>query len=148
MSVTFTADKATFHYEEVPCDFPGCVEGNRCGYCQDGVERQRVSDAPELNLGNGNAVALLGMLALPTTEWGDVEASVVPMVRKTLADALNLRRVRAPLDSEATDVGGPGTGQCRVVSFGNTDDQTMRRLMDLDGVLAWAEENQSGVSWG
>lgn len=149
MSVTFTADKAKVHYEKIPCDFPGCTEGNRCGYCDDGVEHRRVSDAPELNLANGNAAAICRMLSMPDEGgYGYIDATVVPMVRETILGALNARSMRRPLDRATHAYGGPGTGHCRVIEVGNDDDSTMRRLMDLDAVLAWAEENQSAVSWG
>ena len=150
MSVTFSVPTAKISYQSTPCDFPGCVPGNRCGYCDDGVETQRVSEAPEANFANVNARALLVMLALPTDDYlcGAVEASVVPMVRATIFTTLNLRRLRAPADRETkTTRGSRGLG-CTIIEAGNTDEDTMRRLMDLDAVFAWAEEHSTTVSWG
>jgi hypothetical protein len=148
MSVTFSAQGAETHFEDLPCDFPGCNPGNRCGYCDDGIYRIRVGEAPEVNFANANARAILDLLGLPTDDCGTVEADVVPMVRATILGVMNVRRLRAPLDVEASHSGGPGTGTCHVINCGNTDDHTMRRLADLDAVFGWAEEHKAAVNWG
>lgn len=145
MSVTFSVGDAVVKYEDRPCDFPGCVAENRCGYCQDGVESVRASDTPECNFANGNATALLRLLGLPADACGDVAAKDVPAVLRRCLAAINVRGSRAHLLSEPYTE--RGTRGATAYFGGNTDDQTLSRLTRMAELLMWASQNGKGMSW-
>jgi hypothetical protein len=132
MSVTFWCPEAPRRTVTKPCDFPGCVPGNRCGYCDDGVESERVSDAPEFNLCNGNARAILGLVGLaampepiewtlhPSTSenetalpiftggelYGELTLDQMATIRQRLLVLLNSAKRRAPGIREGVELMG------------------------------------------
>ena len=139
MSVTFFAVEAVTIPSYIPCDSPDCSAESRCGYCRDGQVLDYVDQSA--NFSNRNAGAVLEILGLPNTPDGEIAADVVPMVRKTLFGALNVVRLRQPGVF-------PTVVQGNMFSTGSGDEDVLRRLMQVDAVLAWAEENNSAVSWG
>lgn len=146
MSVTFSCPNAPMTDVSEACNTLDCVFGNRCPYCDDGVVKYRTSSAPSCNFANGNAAAILKLVGLKVDSWGDIDVSVVPMVRTTILGLLNSERSRRHLVREPQTSQAPG--HAKLIDFGNGDDQTMRRLMDLDALLAYAEEHGYTVSWG
>lgn len=166
MSITFTCPEAPRH--EVECPF--CVEARERGwveshencdpYCS-GTSRE--SEAPEVNFANGNAMDLCRLLNLSTECWGEVSAEELPALQRRLIQALNVDSHRSHLviDGYELEPGHAGTAIVhedglarierrgpRVVSFGNTDDQTIRRLSALQTLVTFATENNFPITWG
>jgi len=116
----------------------------------------------EVNFANGNARGVLGLLGLPTDDLlGSVEADEIPAILQRILVASNRRDARAHLDTDPEDSRGatrvetdPETGLPRittgprVIGFGNTDEDTLRRLSALRTLFVKAREHGSGVSWG
>jgi len=166
MSVTFGCPDALAHEESRACDFPGCKPGDRCGYCQDGIEFERISDAPECNFCNENARNLLDLLDLPCDEpglYGCVEVEDLAALRRRIMFLTNSEAKRAHLVTETQVIGGEKrvrsvldgnvvrlerTSIGRVIRCGNTDDQTLRRLGQLDRLLEFAQVSGFRVTWG
>lgn len=116
----------------------------------------------EANFANTNAAGILRLLDLPCEDGlcGSIEADEIPAVLQRILVVMNRRGARAPLDRDAADfraparvVTDPETGLDRiatgprVVSFGNTDADTMRRLDDLRTLFVKAREHGSSVTW-
>jgi len=146
MSVDFTAAAAVTRYIEEPCDFPGCCEQERCGYCQEGIMQRRVSDAPELNLNNGNAAIVIQCLGLDPDMWGKLDPEQIPTIRRRIMYLRNRPLTLASHARASSDTQHPG--QCRVVCGGIEAQAILERLERLDAVLAWAQEHNSEVRWG
>ena len=147
MSVDFTAAAATTQYVDKACDFPGCCEEERCGSCQEGIMQERVSDAPELNLNNGNAAIVIRVLGLdPPDMWGKLATEQLPAIRRRIMYLRNRPLALASYARETADTRRPG--QCRVVCGGIDAQVILDRLERLDAVLAWAQERNSEVLWG
>jgi hypothetical protein len=147
MSFTFTPTNASYKEVNEPCDFPGCVDGNRCGYCDDGEQTDRVCEAPTLNLANSNARGILMALGKEPVESGQWEVNELGDARQRVLLAKNKAAVRGCALRDASESGGPGTGQCKVIVGGYTDAQVFDRLCRLDDVLAWGQEHDSPVQW-
>lgn len=117
--------------------------------------------APSANFANVNAGAILRLLGLygDGELWGSCEAG---KLRQRILRARNNDRtaaIEAPYELEPGHAGtavvtedgitrlerrGP-----RVISFGNTDRQTLRRLEDLDQLAIWAQWHQHAIIyWG
>jgi len=125
-------------------------------------ETRAAPEGCEVNFANGNARGVLGLLGLPTDDlFGSVEADEVPEILQRVLVASNRRDARAHLDTAPEDGRGPArvemdpemglpriTTGARVIGFGNTDADTMRRLSALRTLFAKAREYGSGVSWG
>lgn len=159
MSVTFWCPQAPSRTELVPCDYPGCDEGNRCGYCRDGFDNVRISEGPEVNVTGGNALNILRLLGQTAEEWGGWKVEEMPAVRRAilLAKAQDKDRealVREASESQGTKIGKNDQGvteiqrTCKVIDFGNTDEQTLRRLDNLEALLVYAQANQMEINWG
>jgi hypothetical protein len=164
MSVTFGCSSAPSKMVERPCDFPGCEPGNRCGYCEDGIERERVSDAPEINWANGNARPILSLLGLEADDlYGSLSVEAIPAVRRTIMGLLNVESQRAPALREFEEFGGDEVREvthegnlatisvrrtCRCIVAGLDDAGVERRLRQCDALLAYAQEHSFEVSWG
>lgn len=135
------------------------VDGKCDRYCP-GTEE--VSEAPELNLSNVSAYSILRLLGLPPEDGGTIQAHEVPDVLRRVIRALNVDADRAGLVREGFDerahapriehdktTGLPtiSTG-CRSVSFGTTDEQTVRWLTVLQEILTYAADRELPVGWG
>ncbi len=121
------------------------------------------STLPELNLSGSNAGQILSLLGLPAKEYGKLAHADIPSVLRSIMAVSNIDSRRAGLVREASDgrafdtavvVEDPETGLptitrgCRMVDFGNTDEQTMGRLLRLRTVLVAASEGGFDVHWG
>lgn len=157
MSVTFHIPQAPKDANVIDCDFPGCVEGNRCGYCADGLEVIDTSETPEANFTNANAHNLLMLLGeIPTEDvYGSWALADLPIVRRAIMRARAGSRVH--LIREASEsrgvkvVNGPVPTierGCKVIDCGNTNEQTLRRLATLEKVIIYAQEHGWEVHWG
>lgn len=166
MSMTFCCWEAP--RKVVPCWYcehykstsPDLLVDGKCDRFCPGTEE--VSEAPELNLSNDSALGILGLLGLPRQDGGTVEAQEVPDVLRKVIRALNVEADRQGLVREGYDerahearierdaeTGLPtiSTG-CRVVSFGTTDEQTVRQLTVLRELLVYAADRGLPVGWG
>ena len=118
---------------------------------------------PELNLANGNARQVLALVGLPSEEYGKVAHADIPAALRGIMLAMNKDSDRAPLVRESSeryafdtpvvmedaDTGLPTiTRGVKVIDFGNTDDQTMSRLIRLREVLVAASSGGFDVHWG
>jgi len=150
MSITFSSPASRVSYITQPCDFPGCREGDRCGYCDDGIEQIRVTEAPELNFSNGNAHIIINVLGLPQDDpmdmWGKVPPELIPTVRQRITYLRNSPLSLAPHTRETSDTQLPG--QCRIVCGGIDAQAILSRLERLDVLFAWAQEHNAEVCWG
>jgi len=161
MSITFGCPQAPVHNQVQACDFPGCVEGARCGYCKDGFDIARVSEAPECNFANSNARDILRILCEDTNDMcGSWDVEHLPTIKHLLMQTKNREStrqhlVREPSMSQAVraiagekgDVGKIEMG-CKVIDCGNTDEQTIRRLEDLEELVTYAHYHKWEVTWG
>jgi hypothetical protein len=164
MSVTFCCMDAP--RKQVPCqfcdepwaDFPeGNGKGGKCdAYCT-GFTSESV--APEVNFANGNAIALLRLLG-----WTDEDDYLSgscdgATMRQRILKARNGNRDSAvreayeqkPKHTIVKDERGllriERSGP-RIISFGNTDEQTLQRLAWLEALAVWAQDNEHEISWG
>lgn len=170
MSVTFWCPEAP--RKPVPCqfcqgeyvDFPkGNGRGGKCDRFCTGFEN--VSEAPEVNMGSGNAGAILSLLDIPSgAECGEPCGEVVDIAdfRRRIVRARNANR--SHLEADYVELPGGHAGVAviededglpriqrmgaRMISFGNTDDQTVRRLEALDRLATWAQANNQRITWG
>ena len=171
MSVTFTCMDAP--RDKVPCDIcrmeresceqfgeeiPWNGKGGCCTPWCDGTHMQ--TQSPEPNFGNGNARNVLRLLGLDTDElYGSCDAATMLRAIMKARNSDRSSAVEAPFELEPGHAGtavvvddngmqrierrGP-----RVVSFGNTDEQTMRRLGNLTELAQYASEHGFEISWG
>lgn len=113
------------------------------------------STLPEVNWSSANARGVMDLLGLDP-ESGDLSPEEIPAVLRAIMGAKNRDAARAGLVVPASDeraparvVGGdriePG---CRIIGFGNTDEDTLRRLDAFQGLLIQALEGNYSVSWG
>lgn len=101
-----------------------------------------------VNLANLNARKIVDLLGLPDDNLtGSLEVSDLSTYRQRIIRALNMESDRSHLVADSTDEGGPGTGQCRTIFFGNTDEQTRDRLERLLDLFKYAQERNLSVSW-
>ncbi len=178
MSYTFTADvsDAQTSTKEEPClcaqgaecfgdAFQNSVEPHRaelaaeawdkCLHCKGtGVESVENDDAPSLNLGNDNAVSLLGALGLTVDCWGEI---ALPEARRAVMRA----RARKSLSvyTRATEIvyGAPradenGAIELRPIrshGFGLTEDGLRDRIERFASfVEASASRGATTITWG
>lgn len=167
MSVTFQCPDAP--RRQVPCqfcqeawaDFPeGNGLGGKCDrFCTGTTEE---SSAPEVNFANGNAIGILALLGWTDSEdylGGSCDAVTM---RRRIMRARNTDRSDLVVEPSETPGGHAGTqvieGEdglptiqrmgASTISFGNTDEQTLRRLASLEALAIWAQENGLEISWG
>jgi len=164
VSVTFTCPDAPSEIRRVPCDSPDlgleCTEGHRCGYCDDGWMEQHVTDCPEVNFSNDNTRAILALLQIAPEVVGSLTPSQIPAVLRRcmvvvnqVADRAHLvfdtceepreRRVVVNEDGMPEITTGP-----RIIHGGNTDEDTLRRLDNIQEILVYAAEHGYTVAWG
>jgi hypothetical protein len=158
MSVNFWIPEAPKDAEIVECDFIGCVPGNRCGYCADGLDVIDTSEAPRANFAEANAHNLLVLLGEVPTQgvYGSWTLDQMPIIRRAIMRAKAGSRshlIREASESYAVRVVNGGDVPtiergCSVIDCGNTDEQTMRRLSDLEKVVVYAQEHGWEVHWG
>lgn len=128
-----------------PCDTPGCTRDDRCGYCDGGIQTEVVS--PEVNFSNQNAMELLSLVGeRPGVICGGWEPYQLPGVRRAIIEARALKRTRSPFVREESDTQSPG--KCRMLDFGNTDDQILDRLDKLESIVVLAHDRNATVDWG
>ena len=164
MSATFWCHAAPRHEVRTPCDSPDCTPEGRCGYCQDGVEVEDISESPEFNLSEGHTSALVRVLGLEHEGCcGQVDAPDIPDVRRRILATLNQASRRTPHLRESADYRSPvqtevvhegnlarieQRGGCRVIECGLDDEDLCLRLGLFDKLLAYAQEHGYDVSWG
>lgn len=143
MSVTFWMPDAHRELKRIPCDQP-CNAEERCGYCQDGWEEQWVSDAPDLNLNNGNARLMLDALGINSGPdiYGAIEVKHIPAMRRQIVRALN-----RPLPTRAASRSG-GADTLTYIECGLDAEGVRDRLMLFDQLLRYAQTNNLRVTWG
>ncbi len=152
MSVTFAVAGAGHDVERVPCTFGegeewACSPDARCGYCDNGLEERHVPRAPEVNMANVSAAAVLDVLGETSEPFGEWPLAQLPALRRRIVRALSTNQL-AQHEQAAYAHGGPGTGHARVVFAGMDEARLSRRLRDLDTVLAAAQAAQASVVWG
>jgi len=103
-------------------------------------------EGPHINWSNHNTTVLLRLL-YEEPRRGEWKAEEIPMVLRKVIGAKNSRKRREAADRPFEESGGPGTGQCGYVDIGNTDEQTMRRLEQLEELLVFAATNNYKVVW-
>lgn len=152
MSVTFTCWSAPT--KQVPCpfcrDWPDSMKDPTTGRCDDhctGFTDE--SEAPECNFANDNARGVLSLLGLYQYGEDDLYGSLKPDQLGTylqkLMVLLNVDKKRVDLIESPWEDQTPG--QCRIISAGNTDEQTVRRLTALQDLFLYASQNQFEVTW-
>lgn len=152
MSVTFRVDGAGARMERVPCTYGegtswACSPAERCGYCDDGVEEQRVPLAPEADMANVSAAAILRLLGVESAPCGDWPLARIPTLRRAIVRALSTSAAITAEVVPASAHGGPGTGRARVIDGGMDQERITRNLRALDAVLAAAQAAQTSVTW-
>jgi len=166
MSVTFWCPEAP--RKQVPCRFCGeewvdFPEGNGLGgkcdrYCTGFTDE---SVAPTANFAEGNAIPLLRLLGWTDKDdylGGECDAATM---RQRIFRVRNSDRSSALREDYELEPGHAGMavvhedGLARIESrgpgvygCGNTDEQTLRRLADLERLALWAQENDHEISWG
>lgn len=163
MSVTFWCPEAP--RKRVPCQFcedwlkKGWLqEGERCDARCDGTEE--VSEAPEANFSQGNAASVLRLLGFPTNGNDMYGSCGGTELRQRIFKARNIDRsaaIQAPLHLKGGDRGVRVSHEGNVATMermgaevfhcGNTDEQTLRRLDNLEALAVWAQEHDQEVSW-
>lgn len=161
MSITFSCPDAPRHYrvcrecmvglpvddidgwiERQPFDVQqqwGCDE---CGFMA-GISE---SEAPECNFANGNADDVMRMIGLPVDCCGTIKVSEIPAVARGIMRAKNISSMRFSYTSDPhEEIGAAG---CHVLHFGTTDASILRRLNQLDALLAYAAKHHQDIVWG
>jgi len=168
MSVTFWCPDAP--RKQVPCqfcqgeyvDFPeGNGRGGKCDrFCTGFTEE---SEAPEVNVANGNAVGILSLLGFQVDACGYMYGScTAALMRQRLFRARNLDRSALERGMEIQEGGHAGVrvvdgedglptiqrmGPTFIVG-GNTDEQTLGRLARLEQLALYAQERGYEITWG
>jgi hypothetical protein len=140
---------------EVPCEFCARYAAESPEYLVDvnGTLRcdpyctgfQTEYNGPQVNLSGYNTAQVLRMLDIPAEEYGSIPAAEVPEVLRRVIRALNVTRVREHTIEEAFEE--RGALGCRAVGFGNTDEDTVRRLTSLQTLLVYAADHGFEVVW-
>ena len=118
-----------------------------CDYCHgEGTYIEQVCNTPELNMANGNAYALL-------REMGEDQPDCCgswpyEKLVQMFGRAKVLQASPARMESTGSDTGGPGTGRCRVIEMGRSEEYVIDRAGRLAGVIRAALERKTGVCWG
>lgn len=107
-------------------------------------------EAPEFNLANVNACNLLRLVGIdPDPDYyGEIKIDKLSTIQQCITLALNSERRRSRLIESPNTFGGAGSGHCRVIYYGNTDDQTLRRLQQLRGLVSYAQKHRHQITWG
>ena len=149
MSVTFSCPAAPTR--QVPCEWcaryavesPEYLVDGKCDkYCT-GMQTEYTS--PLVNLSGYNAAHIQRLLGLPRDEYGSLPVSEVPDVLRRILRVLNVDQDRAGLVEDSGEE--RGALGARMVSFGNTDEDTTRRLTSMRTLLIYAVEHGFDVAW-
>lgn len=130
MSVTFRAwDPNLDHFVDAG-DFAGLRSA-----------RPETMGAVDCNFHNQGAADLCRLLGLSDDCWGRVSAVELPSVRRAIIRVRNVSGRRAPFTVEPVSEG-------RFHSGGQTDEQILRRLNELDAVVTHCLDNGWDLQWG
>lgn len=169
MSVNFVASHSMVMITTSLCDFPGCCELDRCGYCNSGLVEEREYEAG-INLSDVNMAKLIYLLDLQEFcnyeescgAAGSIPAEAVATVRQRIFKVRNQPQAReTATEAPSVTPGGwagvhtetvDGVIQIHrmgptVTHCGVTDEQIVMRLEAMDRVLAWAQERNNGAWW-
>jgi len=152
VSINFHIPDAPHRYVRVPCTSPDmglvCREGDRCGYCDDGLEESVDTDAPSVNLSGVNAAAFFaatGMDAYGDRSCGYIEHGRIPDAIRRILRAVNTDGVAEAHARPAHDtVGAMGA---RSVDLGEDADDFVERAQRVQAVLVYAADHGFGVAW-
>jgi len=161
MSINFSAAGAPSR--QVPCDFckwaveDGTDRDGRCDATCPGTMTEY--DSPIINMSGDNAWDLMPLMGLTPAEYGSVEAAEVPNLLRRIIGLLNRESARQPLLREAGEEQGvrvtvnDETGlstiepMARLISLGNTDVQTVRRLENMRDLCVYAVDHGLPIAW-
>lgn len=165
MSVTFSAPGAPQQVNDCPfCKQAvdgGYDENGHCDRFCNGVILE--SEAPEVNLANGNARNILDLMGYdPSDLWGHLEPEEVASFRQRIVMACNQDRSHLEVEPSSIPGGWAGTkvvtdenGMPRIqrmgpaiINMGNTDERTLERLEALTRLAIYAQEHNLGLAWG
>lgn len=148
MSTTFQPAGVKQILVPTPCDMEGCCAADRCGYCEDGIMMNPQHDGPSVNFHGAGAAAILRLLGLYDPEdssLGSVPVDQIGALRQKVLVAKNSPRSRKPeLVACYTDA-TPGRATAHYGSI--DDDGLLRRLEDMDVVLAACQARQEALRW-
>ena len=112
-------------------------------YCPESPRTDAIGDDPnwsefprECNFANGNALDLLSMLDLMNEDdpyYGEWEACELPSIQRKIMKVLNVEGKRVHLVREPHELG-------RHYHTGNTDEQIIGRLRNLQRLVAYAAQ--------
>ena len=152
MSVTIWCPAAPRQRVTRPCTSPDmgvpCTAEERCGYCTDGQEQYEDTDAPEINLSNANARAVLGAAGLPSEGdlCGTLAHANIPNALQRIMRAVNADRV---VESQVRPtVHERGTYGALLIDYGADAPYIQGRVVQLRDILMYASRNGYDVSWG
>lgn len=142
-----SCEDARFYGEATP-------EGRCCASCS-GTE---VHPVHQVNFSNHNAKAVLGLLGFKGDAriMGSLSCKEIPALRRKVVEAMNgdlsdlteePYRIPGGWAGTRIEQGGIQRMGAEVVFFGNTDEDTLRRLTLIDGLLSAAQKLGLGVSW-
>ena len=121
-----------------------------------------VEDAPEVNVANATAAALLDALNLQNEPCGSIPPEAIPALRRRILVLIQGEARVAPFavpgsETPATPtlsvVDGEGAriarrGTCAVVDFGVPVERLLHRMRELDEVAAFAQKGGFHFGWG
>ena len=150
MTIKFIVEGSTPVVTYEPCKYGegepwACVEGNRCGYCNDGTEEVHTSVTPEAEFSNQNAANILRALGFQEEDipYMEVPYAEIASIRRSIVRLLN--RGVGSLTSTASDT--KRHGKVRIIQAEVTEESVIRRLTQLDAVCKAAQERQVGIRW-
>jgi len=140
MSMTFMCPEAPEH--DGPCY---CKEnGYDCDRFCPGTRKH--SEAPEFDVAESNGFDLLHLVEVDPYLYV-LRVDQLAAVQQRLFVIINSHRRRSHLVRPVEDCGGAGTGAARMITCGNTDEQTLRRLTSLQRLIAYAQKRGYSVEW-
>lgn len=134
-----------------------------CDWCEGkGEKDEHVSDAPELNVSNGNAMAILDVLGLSHGDGQDLAGSVEPKDLPALRRKLIKMKNGGADDLESPDEisggkmvkdrdehGNPALRKtARMYDIGRTSDQVANYIDRLLQIIDFAQKNDAHLTWG
>ena len=138
-------------------------EKTKCRYC-DGVGKlhDMVSDSPELNVANRNAMVILDMLGIESDYAGVIPNSKLPEIRRKLIKIKNKGIEDYTIDQskeksqlkkrEVVDDKGIPTIMAvrspRIYDMGLSEDQINRYIDELLKITDFAQKNDADITWG